>query len=225
MADGFARQHSPYVVAAGRGLLPSGSFSLGLCKDDGAPHREQQRAAMHVAAVCSTQTDVRTRPRKACGCQQTGFLLCLRASWRARRRNAQGCRVASFDCAQRRWFRLTRSHRPAGDVASDGACYPTSLCMQVLVMVGARPSASFGRLQLACRHGSKVARKGQSAAPHEASSSKKRGLLAIARRFGSKKRGSQPPCLALSTAELWLLSNVMDTRSSYEVELKECVVN
>jgi len=114
MADGFARQHAPYVVAAGRGLLPSGSFSLGLCKDDGAPHQEQQRAAMHVAAVCSTQTDARTRPRKACGCQQTGFLLCLRASWRARRRNAQTAGLQALTARNAGGFGSRKAIDPLG---------------------------------------------------------------------------------------------------------------
>ena len=75
-----------------------------------ANHRQQQREAVHVAAaVCSTQADARTRQHTACGCQQTGFLLYLRSRWRAGRRNAQGCRVAGFDCAQRGWFRLAQS--------------------------------------------------------------------------------------------------------------------
>ena len=103
------------------------------------------------AAVCSTQADARTRQHTACGCQQTGFLLCLRACWRAGRRNAQGCRVAGFVCAQHRWFQLAHSHPVGMWPVSERAAQRRSAQHAGVSDVGALARAGDGGCKLDCR--------------------------------------------------------------------------
>ena len=78
-------------------------------------HRIESSSAQQCMSQqqCATRRQVCALHRARRAGQQPGFLLCKRAG----RRNAQGCRVVGFDCAQRGWFR-TRAPSDARCVCS-----------------------------------------------------------------------------------------------------------
>jgi len=78
-------------------------------------HRIESSSAQQCMSQqrCATRRQVCALDRARRAGQQPGFLLCKRAG----RRNAQGCRVVGFDCAQRGWFR-TRAPSDARCVCS-----------------------------------------------------------------------------------------------------------
>ena len=78
-------------------------------------HRIESSSAQQCMSQqqCATRRQVCALDRARRAGQQPGFLLCKRAG----RRNAQGCRVVAFDCAQRGWFR-TRAPSDARCVCS-----------------------------------------------------------------------------------------------------------